>query len=201
MMEPAIPTSVIPTTSSPYWCGRTLSSIMLSDIIHLFHTNVTVQLNLLLHFSGDLFLFVDTFFGPQPVWDGLLLAATSCAWVATSWMRRGLTCFPLSFLLHVPQFLMRFSAWDLLAFHTCSGVLTSMYIKCRILGSEVATFFLAATCFLSFLFFAFTLFVFTPCFFTFSCRAFSSFFRWFSVLGREWCKISKFCILALSFQF
>ena len=80
--------------------------------------------------------------------------------------------------------LYEFSALGPLAFHTCSGVLTSMYIKCRILGSEVATSFLAATCSLSFLFFAFSLFVFSSCFFTFSCRASSSFFRSLSLSVR-----------------
>ena len=95
-----------------------------------------------------------------------------------------MTYIPASLLLHVSQFFMRFPAWDLLAFHTYSGVLTSMYIKCRILKSEVATSFLVATCSLSFLFLAFSLFIFSPCFFTFSYRASSSFFRSLSLSVR-----------------
>ena len=63
-------------------------------------------------------------------------------------------------------------------------VLTSMYIKCRIFKSEVATSFLAATYSSSFLFFVFSLFVFAPCFFSFSCRASSSFFRSLSLSVR-----------------
>ena len=178
MMEFAIPTSVTPTPLSPYWYGRTLSSIILGGIFHLSHTNVTVQLNLpqKLLFWKPLPLCRCPLLGLQPFWDGLPLVATSCAWVVASWMRGGLICFPASLLLHVPQFFMRFSAQDLLAFCTCSGVLTSMFMKCGILGSEVAASFLAATCSLS-LFFAFSLFVFSPCFFTFSCRASSSFFK------------------------
>ena len=97
-------------------------------------------------------------------------------------MRRGLTCTPSSLLLHVPQFFMRFSTWDLLALCTWSGVLTSMYNKYGILGSGVATSFLAATCSLSCLFFAFSLFVCSPCFFTCSCGASRYFVRSLSLL-------------------
>ena len=68
MMELAIPTSVTPTILFPYECGRNLNSIILSDIINLFHINVTVQLNLSLKF----------------LWNGTPLVATSCAWVVTS---------------------------------------------------------------------------------------------------------------------
>ena len=68
MMEPAIPTSVTPTTLFPYGYGRNLSSIVLSDLMHLFHINVTVQLNLPL----------------KLLWNGPPLVATACAWVVTS---------------------------------------------------------------------------------------------------------------------
>ena len=174
-MELSIPTSVTPTTLFTYGCSGNLSSVIFSDIIHLFHINVTVQLNLPLKLLWKpLPLCRHPLLSLQPLRDGHPPVATSCSWVVTFWMRRGLTYFPASLLLHVPQFVMRFLAWDLLAFHTYSGVLTYMYIKCGILESEVETSFLTATCSLSFLFFAFDLFVFFPCFITFTCRASSS---------------------------
>ena len=116
-------------------------------------------------------------------------------------MRRGLTYLPAILLLYVPQFFRRFSAWNLLAFCTCSRVLTSMYIKCGILESEVATSFLVPTCSLHILFFAFSLFVFSPCFFTSSCRTSSSFFKSLSLSVRGCVTSGKFCTLSLSFQF
>ena len=158
MNELAIPTSVAPTTLYPYWCGRILSSIILSGIFHWFHINVTVQLNLPLKLPWKpLPLCRCTLLGLQPLWDGPPLVATSCALVVACWWGRDWHASqPPSYCLYHSSLW----GWDLLAFCTCSGVLTSMYIKCAILESEVATSFWAATCSLSFLFFAFSLSVF-----------------------------------------
>ena len=81
---------------------------------------------------------------------------TSLAWVIFSWVRRGVTASPASFLLQIPQFLTRFSALDLLHFHNFCGVLTLMFISNGILGSLCVTSFWLVTCSFNFLFFAFS---------------------------------------------
>ena len=100
----------------------------------------------------------------------------SLAWVTFSWVRRGVTGSPASFLLQIPQFLTRFSALDLLNLCNFCGVLTLMFISNGILGSVCVTSFWLVTCSFNFLFFAFSFFVFFSCFLIFYWRASSIFF-------------------------
>ena len=99
-----------------------------------------------------------------------------------SWMRRGVTGSPASFLLQISQFLTRFLTLDFLDSRNLSGVLTLMFISNGILGYVCVTSFWLVTCSFNFLFFAFSFFVFFSCFLTFSWRASSFFFISLSLL-------------------